>query len=225
MKLQKLLAFSLITFLGKVGSGKQSKAEQRATHDLNMKRKEEPRTSVTLSLQKPNSRLGSEPEGKCLDGSWLTHTLYARYGAKAAQRIPRSLISTQEMILLKSSRIGQRIYQARTRCLSECSHGTELQGDSQIRVPQRAAVNHFAQVIWGSTLYCRKVWYLKKKAQSFARGPCGACIPKSENVELHLWDVPVSVLLNLELASVNIHLLYLSLSLAATGYQIFAPCS
>lgn len=131
MKLQKLLAFSLITLLGKVGSGKQSKADQRATHDLNMKRKEEPSMSVILSLQKPNSRLSSEPEGKCLDGSWLTHALYARYRAKAAQRIPRSLISTQEMILLKSSRIGQRIYQARTRCLSEYSHGTELQGDSQ----------------------------------------------------------------------------------------------
>ena len=79
-------------------------------------------------------------------------------------------------------------------------------------------MNHFAQVIRGTTLYCRKVWCLKKKAQSFARGPCGACIPKSENVELHLLDVLVSVLLNLELASVNIHLLYLSLSLATRGY-------
>ena len=131
MKLQKLLAFSLITFPGKVGSGKQSKANQRATHDLNVKRKGEPSMSVILSPQKPNSRLSSEPEGKRLDCSWLTLTLYPRYGAKAAQRIPRSLISTQEMILLKSSRIRQRIYQARTRCLSECSHGAELHGDSQ----------------------------------------------------------------------------------------------
>lgn len=65
----------------------------------------------------------------------------------------------------------------------------------------------------------------KGKAQSFARGPCGTCIPKSEAVQLCLLGVLFPVALNLELASLNIHFPDLLLSLAAKGHQIFIPSS
>ena len=73
-KLQKLLALALITFLRKVGSGRKRKADQRATHDLNLKTKEEPNAPVTLSAQKPSSRLGSEPESRWLECSWWSRS-------------------------------------------------------------------------------------------------------------------------------------------------------
>lgn len=78
--------------------------------------------------------------------------------------------------------------------------------------------------LYKGPLYTAEKFGILKKIK-VADGPCGACIPKSENMELRLLDVLVSVLLDLELVSVHIHPPYLSSSLAARGYQIFIPCS
>lgn len=145
------------------------------------------------SSQKLNSRLSSEPEGKCLDCSWLTHTLYPSYRAKAAQRIPRILSSMQEMTLEKSSGIWHGMYQVRARCLSWHGAPQRLPVTVTGKTASKSCHESLCPGYDEGPLCGAEKFGVKENTQLLAHGPYGACIPKSGNMELHLLGVLLSV--------------------------------